>query len=166
VPGASIVVTALVVSGLPIDRFIYLGFLPSKANERRRFLREIASESATLIMLEAPHRIATTLVDIKNVLGERRLAVCREMTKLHEEVFRGKVSQAIDHFQAPRGEFALVVEGQPLKMEIDFMVKARQELLKLQQSGLLARDAVPRVAAQTGLSHKELYRVWLALKAA
>ena len=111
IPGASIVITALAVSGLPAEQFIYLGFLPHKNSAKRHLLESIAYESRTIIALESPHRLSTTLDDILPVLGDRKIAVCRELTKIHEEVFRGTVSQAIEYFTEPRGEFTLVIEG-------------------------------------------------------
>lgn len=111
VPGPSAPITALAVSGFTSEQFIHLGFLPRKKGERRRLLESFATEPRTLVAFESPHRLTATLRDIADTLGERRLAVCREMTKIHEEIFRGTVSQAIEHFQKPRGEFTLVIEG-------------------------------------------------------
>ena len=112
VPGASAVMTALAVSGLPTDRFIYLGFLPGKGAERRRRLESVAGETGTVIAFEAPHRLKAALKDMLLVLGDREVAVCRELTKIHEEVFRGTVSQAVARFTEPRGEFTLVIAGE------------------------------------------------------
>ncbi|MCL0059125.1 16S rRNA (cytidine(1402)-2'-O)-methyltransferase [Dehalococcoidia bacterium] len=111
VPGPSAIPTALAVSGLTTEQFIHLGFLPRKKGARRKLLQSIAAESRTIVAFETPHRLRSALVDLGEVLGERRLAICREMTKLHEEIFRGTVSQAIEHFAKPRGEFTLVIEG-------------------------------------------------------
>ncbi len=162
IPGPSVVTTALVVSGLAVDRFLYLGFLPNKAAARRKALKAVVGEGATLVVLESPHRLRSALKDILEVMGDRRIAVCRELTKLHEEVFRGRVSQAAAHFQHPKGEFALVIEGghEPaprLTEEIE------RELQSLRSSGARAREAVSQMAAETGLSRKELYRAWLKL---
>lgn len=111
VPGPSAPITALAVSGLTAEQFVHVGFLPRKKGERRRLLESLAAETRTLVAFESPHRLAAALRDIADTLGERRLAVCREMTKLHEEIFRGTVSEAIGHFQKPRGEFTIVIEG-------------------------------------------------------
>lgn len=111
VPGPSAPVTALAVSGLTSEQFIHVGFLPRKKGERRRLLESLAAEPRTLVAFESPHRLVAALRDIADTLGQRRMAVCREMTKLHEEIFRGTVSEAIEHFQRPRGEFTLVIEG-------------------------------------------------------
>lgn len=88
IPGASVVITAIAVSGLPTQRFTYLGFPPSRSGDRRRFIESAASEYGTIVILEAPHRLLATLNDILSILGDRRMAVCRELTKIHEEVFR------------------------------------------------------------------------------
>jgi 16S rRNA (cytidine1402-2'-O)-methyltransferase len=111
IPGASAVLSALIASGLPMNQFLYLGFLPRKKGERRRLLGEIATEPRTIVAFEAPHRLSKALADLLDVLGDRRIAICRELTKLHEEVFRGTVSQAMEHFTEPKGEFTLVIAG-------------------------------------------------------
>ncbi len=111
IPGPSAIITALAISGLPTDRFTYIGFLPRKSGERRRRLESVADEQGTIIALEAPHRLRAALGDILLTLGDRRIAVCRQLTKLHEEVFRGTINQALEHFMEPRGEFTLVIEG-------------------------------------------------------
>lgn len=161
VPGASAITAALTVSGLATDRFIYLGFLPRKTGDRRKLLDSVASERGTLIILEAPHRLSATLKAILAVLGDRKIAVCRELTKLHEEVFRGNISEAIERFSQPRGEFTLVVEG---KVETDarrLPEEIAQRLKALCLSGTKAKEAVVRLANETKLPKKELYRAWL-----
>ena len=111
VPGPSAVVAALAVSGLPTDQFVYLGFLPRRATERRRLLASLVTEARTVVAFESPHRIQKTLQDLAQVLGQRPLAVCRELTKMYEEVFRGNAGEALAHFVKPRGEFTLVLGG-------------------------------------------------------
>ena len=111
IPGASAVITALVVSGLPTDQFLYVGFLPRRKGQRQHLLSSIVDEPRTIVAFETPHRLRETLSDIEEILGDRRISVCRELTKVHEEVFRGRVSQAREHFVEPRGEFSLVIEG-------------------------------------------------------
>ena len=111
IPGASAVITALVVSGLPTDQFLYLGFLPRRKGQRQRLLNSIVDEPRTIVAFETPHRLREALSDIEGILGNRRLSVCRELTKVHEEIFRGRVSQAREYFAEPRGEFSLVIEG-------------------------------------------------------
>jgi len=162
IPGPSIVITALAVSGLPAERFAYIGFLPRKPGERRRLLESVAEEHGTIVALETPHRLLAALNDIVSVLGDRKIAVCRELTKLHEEIFRGTVSQAMKHFAEPRGEFALVIAGGKEK-EPELTEEVEKRLYDMCLSGLSAREAVARVASDTGLSKKELYQVWLRL---
>jgi 16S rRNA (cytidine1402-2'-O)-methyltransferase len=111
IPGASAAITALVVSGLPTDQFVYVGFLPRRKGQRQRLLGSIADESRTILAFETPHRLRETLNDTLEILGDRRISVCRELTKVHEEIFRGRLSQAKEHFVEPRGEFSLVIEG-------------------------------------------------------
>ncbi len=162
VPGPSAVITALVVSGLPTDRFLYLGFLPRRAGARKQALKSVAQEPGTLLILEAPHRLQPTLKDLQLVLGDRQIAVCRELTKLHEEVFRGTISQAIARFAEPRGEFTLVIEGKSEEKR-----KSGEDIEKrlcdMYQSGVKAKEAIARVAEETGLSRRELYRSWLKM---
>jgi 16S rRNA (cytidine1402-2'-O)-methyltransferase len=160
IPGPSVVITALAVSGLNTGQFIYLGFLPHKASARRHLLQSVAGEDATIVVLETPHRLLAALNDILYVLGDRRVAVCRELTKVHEEVFRGRISQAIGHFTEPRGEFTLVIEGK--KEEKPQLTEAIEKQLKdMRQSGVAAKEAIAKIAGETGLSRKELYQAWL-----
>ena len=161
IPGASAVTTALAVSGLATDKFTFLGFLPNKSAARRRVLESVAAEKATLIILEAPHRVQDSLQDILAVLGDRRIAACRELTKMHEEVFRGTVSEALAHFAAPIGEFTLVIDGNKDESPKELTADISQKLHDLRKSGLPAKEAIAGMAAETGLSKRELYRVWL-----
>jgi 16S rRNA (cytidine1402-2'-O)-methyltransferase len=161
IPGPSVITTALVISGLPTDKFIYLGFLPRKSNGRRRLLESVANEDRTIVALESPHRLSAALDDILLVLGDRKIAICRELTKIHEEVFRGRISQAIQYFTQPRGEFTLVIEGKTKGNKPQLTPDIEQQLRHMRQSGLSAKEAVARVASETGLSKKELYRAWL-----
>ncbi len=161
IPGASVVAAALPVSGLATDRFTWLGFLPRRASDRQQLLQDIAADRATIVILEAPHRLLSTLKDMLLVLGDRRIAVCRELTKLHEEVFRGRISQCIEHFIGPRGEFTLVVEGRVEKDKPQMTGDIEGQLSEMHQSGLTAKEAIARMTIETGLSRKELYRAWL-----
>ena len=162
IPGPSVLITALAVSGLATDQFVYVGFLPRKKGQRRRFLEQIAKEERTIIAFESPHRLVTTLRDMLDVLGERRIAVCRELTKIHEEVFRGAVSAAVEYFREPRGEFTLVIEGRS-KSETALTAPVEGELRRLYEQGFSAKDAVSQVAKATGVSKRELYKLWLRL---
>ncbi|MEJ7655250.1 MAG: 16S rRNA (cytidine(1402)-2'-O)-methyltransferase, partial [Chloroflexia bacterium] len=112
-PGASAILASLVVSGLPSDRFLYLGFLPRRSAERRRALDSVRSLPYTLVVFEAPHRLVGALADALAVLGDRRVSVGRELTKLHEDVRRSTVSLELEYWRAvrPRGEYTLVIEG-------------------------------------------------------
>ena len=163
VPGPSAVITALAVSGLPTDRFTCIGFLPHKANARRRALEAVANETGTIIAMEAPHRLLAALNDILLTLGDRRIAVGRELTKLHEEVFRGTVSGAIKHFTEPRGEFTLVIEGKGKKDKPELTEDVARRLHQMYLAGVTTKEAIAKVAGETGLSRKELYQAWLRL---
>ena len=163
IPGPSAIVTALAISGLPTDRFSYIGFLPHKDSARRRLLESVAGETGTIVALETPHRIAAALENILEVLGDRRLAVCRELTKLHEEVFRGTVNEAIEYFREPKGEFTLVIEGRGNKEKPEFNKDIEKQLQRMYLSGATAREAIAAVAEETGLPRKKLYQAWLRL---
>jgi 16S rRNA (cytidine1402-2'-O)-methyltransferase len=162
IPGPSVLVTALAVSGLPANEFIYLGFLPRRRGERRRFFERVADEGRTIVAFEAPHRLVATLEDILDVLGDRRIAVCRELTKIHEEVFRGAVSTAIAHFREPIGEFTLVIGGKPKGKKV-LTAPLEGELRRLYEQGFSAKEAISQVAKMTGVPKRELYKAWLKL---
>ena len=163
VPGPSAITSAVAVSGLPVDQFIYLGFLPRRRAERRKLLLSLASETRTLVVFETPHRLAAALQDVLEALGDRRIAVCRELTKMHEEVFRGRVSEALAHFEEPRGEFTLVVQGAAEERTTGEPEAALEHLKRLRDQGMRARDAVARVSQDIGLPRREVYRLWLTL---
>jgi 16S rRNA (cytidine1402-2'-O)-methyltransferase len=161
IPGPSVLITALVASGMPTDSFVYLGFLPHKAGERQRFLQNSKDDRRTLILFESPHRISDSLKDMLSVLGDRKIAVCRELTKIYEEIYRGTIKQAIEHFARPRGEFTLVISGNTESVSIELTEQIEERLQQMQQSGISAKDSITEVSAETGLSKKELYRTWI-----
>jgi 16S rRNA (cytidine1402-2'-O)-methyltransferase len=163
VPGPSAPVTALVASGLPSDSFLYLGFLPRRPRDRRRLLAQVAQEQRTLIAFEARHRLRKSLADIEAVLGDRPLAVCRELTKLHEEIWRGTISAARDHFAEvePRGEFTLVIGGASQEHVHWEKARVRDALEELLAEGLARPAAARRVAAASGWSRGEVYDLGL-----
>jgi 16S rRNA (cytidine1402-2'-O)-methyltransferase len=164
IPGPSVVINALVVSGLPTDSFTYLGFLPNKSGFRKKLLESVMNQPATLVALEAPHRVKASLHDILSVLGDRRIAVCRELTKIHEEVYRGTVTQSIEHFNTPKGEFTLVIEGKHDKSVPEMTDDVERRLQTLHNTGIPVKEATALLAKETGLSRKELYQKWLELK--
>jgi len=166
VPGPSAVIAALAASGLPTRQFTFLGFLPRKAGERRRLLESLSKETRTIVAFESHHRLQRTLADMLAVLGDRRVAVCRELTKLFEETFRASISQAIEHFSEPRGEFTLVIEGQSTHVEAASDDVVRDRLVALKRYGTKAREAVRQVATETGKSHREVYHLWVEISAA
>jgi 16S rRNA (cytidine1402-2'-O)-methyltransferase len=162
VPGASSVTTALAVSGLATDRFTFLGFLPNKTVARRRVLEGVAAEKGTLIILEAPHRVQDSLKDILAVLGDRRMAACRELTKMHEEIFQGKVSEALAYFTPnPRGEFTLVIEGNKQESVKEITAGYQKNYMSFVPPVCLPKKQSLLWRAETGLSKRELYRAWL-----
>jgi 16S rRNA (cytidine1402-2'-O)-methyltransferase len=163
-PGASALTAALAASGLPTRRFHYLGFLPRQSGQRRKLLAEAAALPETLVLFEAPHRVRQTLTDLRAAFGDRRVAVCRELTKLYEEIYRGTLSEALEYFSEPRGEFTLVVDGAGERSEEQASSEDIDALLRdLKQRGMRARDAVRRVAELTGQPHRSVYQRWLDL---
>ena len=160
VPGPSAPVTALAVSGLPTDSFLYLGYLPSKTSERHKRLQEVESQPYTLIFFESPHRIVESLEDILSILGDRRICVAREMTKMFEEYWRGTMSAAVEYFksQPVRGEFTLVIEGRTKveseKWTEDILLAAIEKELLSEKS---AKEISLDLAEQSGWNKKEVY---------
>lgn len=159
VPGATAPVAALVASGLPPDRFLFLGFLPRRASERRRLLAAVAQEPYTLVAFEAPHRLQASLADMARLLGDRRLAVARELTKLYEEVFRGTIEEAALRFTQPRGEFTLVVEGYRQGRSLPGEEEVLQSLGRALAAGQSPSEAASQVARETGWSKRDVYRL-------
>ncbi len=159
IPGPSAPVTALVASGLPSDSFVYIGFLPRRAAERRALLAEVAAERRTLIAFEAPHRLLKSLADIEAVLGDRQVAICREMTKIHEEIRRETVSQAQAHFREtkPRGEFTLVLAGAGKEREPWDRARVRSALARLLADGTPRPAAARRIADESAWSRSDVY---------
>ncbi len=162
VPGPSVLTAALSVSGLPTDRFYFCGFLPKRSGPRKTRLRSLGSRTETLVCYESPHRILATLKEMKEILASRKIAVFREMTKLHEEVYRGSLEGALDHFrdrEKIRGEFTLVLEGNrknPRRGEKADLQKALREVI--QREKVTRKDAVRIVSETFGLPKKEVYR--------
>lgn len=166
IPGPSAVTTAISVSGLSGNAFCFLGFLPRVRRARLKALRTIADLDMTLVAFESPHRIRPCLEDMLGILGDRQVIIGRELSKLHEELYRGTLSEAHEYFQKPRGEFVLVVSGdiklssqeisfpnEPDIMENELL---RQQLSLLKASGTSIRDA----AAQLGLNRRVIYKLW------
>ena len=165
VPGPSSVTAALSVAGIELDQFIYLGFLPRRGGPRRKLLESLIGDRRAWIAFEAPHRVTETLTDIHEMLGDRQVVVCRELTKLHEEVFRGTVKKALEHFVKARGEFTLIVQGSDVVPEPDdaMFERAREMLREESKQGRKAREAIA-VASVTGLSKNDLYRLWVEIR--
>ncbi len=166
IPGACAPIAALVASGLPTDSFLYLGYLPRKRPERQRLLSQISSLPYTLIFLEAPHRLLPALEDLQAELGDRQIAVARELTKLHEEIFRGSLSAARQHFtaQPPRGEFTLVLAGNPTQKERWPEEHLEAEVKTLLVSGEAASQIAARLAIPSGWSRREIYQHLLEIQ--
>jgi 16S rRNA (cytidine1402-2'-O)-methyltransferase len=173
IPGPAAFVAALVASGLPPDQFFFAGFLPARTTARRAMLEELRPIPATLVFYEAPHRIAATLKDALNVLGNRGAAVARELTKLHEEIARGSLSELAQRFAAgapARGEMVLLISG---ANETELRAGAGSEdaparlcarVIELEREGLDAKVALKKAARELGLKRAEAYRLMVAQK--
>ena len=161
IPGPCALVTALAVSGLPTGRFTFEGFLAMNRKNRRAHLAELAGERRTMIFYEAPHKLRATLEDLTAAFGpERRISLCRELTKLHEEVRRTTLGEAVRWYaeNPPRGEFVLVVEGAPESVEEAITLEDGLALVdRLRAEGRSLRDAVKLAAKETGLPKNQLY---------
>ncbi len=171
-PGASACVTALTLSGLPTGRFSFEAFLPREKKERRAVLEEMKDDTRTLVVYEAPHHLCETLRDLLEVLGDRRAAVCRELTKIHETVLHTTLSEAAARYETeePRGEFVLVIEGQS-REKLEREEQERWEKLTLEEhmkyyteSGMDKKEAMKQVAKDRGVPKNEIYRQLLGTK--
>lgn len=167
IPGAVALVAGLVASGLPTDSFLFAGFLPPKKMARRARLEELKAQRATLVLYEAPHRIRETLADALEVLGDRQASLARELTKLHEQFIRGKLSELVAHFETnqPRGEMTLVIAGN----EKDNLPPVEtgsisKQVERLMLGGANRSDAIKQAAKSRGLSKREAYQLMLEEK--
>lgn len=166
IPGASAAIAALSAAGLPTDRFAFEGFLPAKGKPRRDRLKFLQTESRTIILYEAPHRLRQTLQDLAAGFGvERQIVLARELTKIHEEFWRGKIEEAIAHYQQkePQGEYTLVVAGIELVKPQLSEIEIQAELQKLLLAGVSRSQASRQLAKATSLSRQEIYQLALAI---
>lgn len=163
VPGASAGLTALVVSGLPPDRFVFEGFLPRTRQQRKHRLEALAAETRTLVIYEAPHRLMTTLEEMEAAWGQRSVAVVRELTKVHEEIVRGNLREVREWFVAhsPRGEITLVVGGATPVTKVLPLEELLIQVNDLVRAGWSKKDAVKKVAQQAGVSRRLVYQASL-----
>ena len=164
IPGPCAAVTALALSGLPTGRFTFEGFLSTAKKSRFEHLNELKTEKRTMIFYEAPHKLRATLADILSVLGDRRISISREITKLYEETLRFTVSEAIAHFEEtpPRGEFVLIIEGTQTEEAPEVSLgDALNFVKKYRDAGLSLKDAVKQCADETGFAKNTLYRAAL-----
>ena len=168
IPGPCALITALAVSGLPTGRFTFEGFLAMNKKNRRSHLESLAGEQRTMIFYEAPHKLTATLDDLTAAFGpDRRIALCRELTKLHEEIRRTTLGEAVRWYaeNPPRGEFVLVVEGAPEQAAEEItMDQGLARVAQLREEGRSLRDAVKQTAKETGLPKNELYALALEQK--
>ena len=161
VPGPTAAMTALAISGLPAKRFCFEGFLSTTRRIRREHLEQLKSLPQTLIFYEAPHKLKNTLSDLLEVLGDRRISLCREITKLHEEVQRGTISEMVTLYgeREPRGEYVLVVEGAGEERKDELTLQQAADLAReLISGGMKASDASREAAKRSGYPKSEIYR--------
>lgn len=165
-PGATAITTALVYSGLDTTKFLFRGFLPRENKPRNEVLDEIKDYRETVIFYEAPHRLNSTLEYLREKLGNRRIAICRELTKMHEQIYRGTIEEGISYFEAnrPRGEFVLVLEGktdEEIKTEKESLwidLSIEDHLIKVINEGIDKKEAIKIVAKERNLPKKEVYK--------
>ena len=166
-PGCCAAVNALAVSGLPTGRFCFEGFLPMNKKERRERLAALQTEERTMLFHEAPHKLRATLADLRDAFGpDRRLSLCRELTKLHEETLRLTLGQAVAYYETtePKGEFVLVLEGAPQREKAEVSLEeAAAMVLRRREEGEKLKDAVKEVSQHTDLPRNELYAAALRL---
>ena len=169
IPGAAACITALTLSGLPTRRFAFEAFLPSDKKENRKVLEELKNETRTIVLYEAPHRLVRTLQELLEALGERRISVCRELTKKHETIFRTTLSEAVTYYEtnAPKGECVLVLEGRS-RSEMEAEEQQRWSEMPLKEhmeyyvnQGADRKEAMKRVAKDRGVSKRDIYQALL-----
>ena len=166
IPGATAGITALSAAGLPTDRFVFEGFLPASGQERQKRLESLPAESRTLILYESPHRLRETLQDLAQCLGGNRgIVLARELTKLHEEFWRGTIEEAIVHYtqHEPKGEFTLVIAGAELEQPVLSEDALIAELLQIMAQGVSRSQASRQLAQLTKLSRRHLYQLALSI---
>ena len=167
IPGPCAAITALSISGLPTGRFTFEGFLSTSKKSRQEHLQSLAKEQRTMIFYEAPHKLLHTLEDLLQAFGsERRISLCRELTKLHEEVIRTTLQGALDYYKelVPRGEYVLILEGAVPEEEAELTLEdVLQMVSQRMESGLSRKDAVKQVAKETGFPKNTLYDASLTL---
>jgi len=165
-PGATAITTALVYSGLDTTKFIFRGFLPRENKERKPIIDDLINRSETLIFYEAPHRLLNTLEFLYESIGNRKISMCRELTKLYEEIIRLTLEEAVEYYKqnSPRGEYVLVIEGKSQE-EIDKDERAKWDLLTIEEhiqkfmnEGLNKKDAMKRVAKDRNMAKSEVYK--------
>jgi 16S rRNA (cytidine1402-2'-O)-methyltransferase len=162
IPGASAAITALSAAGLPTDRFVFEGFLPTKTQQRREHLESLKIESRTLIFYESPHRLRDTLQDLADTFGShRQIVLARELTKLYEEFWRGTVEKAIAYYseKEPQGEYTLVVSGTPVEEVQLSPEEVKAQLQQLINQGISRSQASRQLAKLTSLKRQELYQL-------
>ena len=163
IPGGTAVISALAASGLPTDRFVFEGFLPQKLSDRSTRLELLRSETRTIVLYEAPHRILKTLKDLAEVLGEsREVVLARELTKIHEEFWRGNIAGAIAMYtneRQPKGEYTIVIHGAPASSLITDEAELKQELQQLLDRGMTRSQASRQLAKLTSLSRRQIYQL-------
>lgn len=166
IPGATASITALSAAGLPTDRFVFEGFLPTKTKERRHRLEELRTETRTAIFYEAPHRVRETLADFASVLGEcRKIVLARELTKMHEQFWRGTIAEAIAYHtqKEPQGEYTLVVAGSSPETPVITESVLKEELAALLSEGMTRSQASQHLAQVTSLPRRQIYQIALEL---
>ena len=170
IPGPAACITALILSALPTRRFAFEAFLPSDKKERRSILSALEGETRTIILYEAPHRLVKTLRELYETLGDRRMSVCRELTKKHETIFRTSLEQAVRYYEThePKGECVLVIEGKSLQ-KIQEETRKQWEQMTIQEhmehymsQGTEKKEAMKKVAKDRGISKREVYQALLS----
>lgn len=168
-PGAAACITALTLSGLSTRRFCFEGFLPSDKKEKRAVLEDLKTESRTIILYEAPHRLVKTLTELKETLGSRRITICRELTKKFEEIRPTTIEEALDYYeqQEPRGEYVLVVEGKSFSRQKEeaqeswLMFSMEEHMNHYEAQGIERKKAMKLVARDRGISKRDVYQALL-----
>lgn len=163
IPGACAMINALICSGMDTEEFVFLGFLPLNKKNRREKLEKIKNEKSTIILYEAPHKISSTLEDLKDIIEDRNIVIARELTKIHEEFFRGNINEAIKYAENIKGENIIIIEGNKTKEEEnDFENMSLEEhYIFYKNQGLSKKEIIKKVAKDRNVNKNEIYMAYI-----
>lgn len=166
IPGACAAVTAIIASGISTQGFVFIGFLPVNTSEKTKRLEEVKDETKTLIFYEAPHKLIKTLDAMKRTFGDRKITLCKELTKIHEEFIRGTISKIVENIKEPKGEYVIIVEGatkskKELETEERNKLSLKEHYEYYERNGFEKKEIIKQIAKDRGVSKNEIYKYFV-----